>query len=272
MKATLSILGMYEYDGTIFDEFVLPEQLHESREDFIYNLLMAVADFGCIYPNTTFLKKAIGTWSRQEVHSWSWLFETQNYDYNPIWNVDVHDSTRDDRNETRNLRGTNDETKDLHGTNNETRDLHGTNNETKNLAGSDTGTVNTQASGTDTETVKVNAFNDGAGTQKQQTTYQYGKGEMETRNLQSTNTGTDNYTSSDTGTDNYVSSDTGTDNYVSTDTGTIDHNDKTEFYKRGNQGVTTTQQMIREEQALAKFNIDDYIIDEFKKRFCIMLY
>lgn len=252
MKATLSILGMYEYDGTIFDEFVLPEQLHESRDDFIYNLLMAVADFGCIYPNTTFLKKAIGTWSRQEVHSWSWLFETQNYNYNPIWNVDVHDSTRDDRKETRNLRGTNDET----------RDLHGTNNETRNLAGSDTGTVNTQASGSDTETVRVNAFNDGAGTQKQQTTYQYGKGEMETRNLQSTNTGTDNY----------ISSDTGTDNYVSTDTGTIDHNDKTEFYKRGNQGVTTTQQMIREEQGLAKFNIDDYIISEFKKRFCIMLY
>lgn len=252
MQARLSILGMYEYNGTIFDELVLPENLHESREDFIYNLLLRVADFGCIYPNPEFLKKAIGTWSRQEVANWSWLFETQNYEYNPIWNVDVHDSTREDRKETRNLRGTNDET----------RDLHGTNNETRNLQGTDSGTVNTADSGSDVETVKVNAFNDGAGTQKQQTTYNYGKNELETRNLQNTNTGTDNY----------VSSDTGTDNYVSTDTGTIDHNDKIEFYKRGNQGVTTTQQMIREEQELAKFNIDDYIIEEFKKRFCIMLY
>lgn len=250
MKARLSILGMYNYDNTIFDDFQLPERI--PRDMFLNNLLLECAEFGCIYPDTDFFKMALKSWSQMEITTWEWLLDTQHYEYNPIWNVDVHDSERIDNKETRNLQGTN----------NETRNLAGTNNNTKNLATTDTGTVNTKFSDNDIQEVDVNAFNSGSGTRRETTTTRYGKNELETRNLSSNTTGTDNYQSTDTGTDNYIS----------TDTGTIDNNNKREFYKRGNQGVTTTQQMIREEQALAKFNIDDYIINEFKKRFCILLY
>ena len=250
MKARLSILGMYNYDNTIFDDFQLPDRI--PRDMFLNNLLLECAEFGCIYPDTDFFKMALKSWSEMELSTWNWLLDTQNYDYNPIWNVDVHDSERIDNKETRNLQGTN----------NETRNLAGTNNNTKNLTTTDTGTVNTKFSDNDIQEVDVNAFNSGSGTRRETTTTRYGKNELETRNLSSNTTGTDNYQSTDTGTDNYIS----------TDTGTIDNNNKREFYKRGNQGVTTTQQMIREEQSLAKFNIDDYIIGEFKKRFCILLY
>ena len=41
---------------------------------------------------------------------------------------------------------------------------------------------------------------------------------------------------------------------------------------KGNIGVTTTQQMIEEQRKTVRFNIYDYIIDSFKKRFCIMIY
>lgn len=250
MKARLSILGMYNYDNSIFDDFQLPERI--PRDMFLNNLLLECAEFGCIYPDTDFFKMALKSWSQMELSTWEWLLDTQHYEYNPIWNVDVHDSERIDNKETRNLQGTN----------NETRDLAGTNNNTKNLTTTDTGTVNTKFSDNDIQEVDVNAFNSGSGTRRETTTTRYGKNELESRNLSSNTSGTDNYTSTDTGTDNYIS----------TDTGTIDNNNKREFYKRGNQGVTTTQQMIREEQALAKFNIDDYIINEFKKRFCILLY
>lgn len=40
----------------------------------------------------------------------------------------------------------------------------------------------------------------------------------------------------------------------------------------GNIGVTTTQQMIEEERRISKFNIQDYIIDSFKRRFCLLIY
>lgn len=42
--------------------------------------------------------------------------------------------------------------------------------------------------------------------------------------------------------------------------------------ERGNIGVTTTQEMLRQERNAAVFNVYDYIIEAFKKRFCIMLY
>lgn len=40
----------------------------------------------------------------------------------------------------------------------------------------------------------------------------------------------------------------------------------------GNIGVTTSQKMIEEERRVSEFNIVDYIIDSFKKRFCLLIY
>ena len=40
----------------------------------------------------------------------------------------------------------------------------------------------------------------------------------------------------------------------------------------GNIGVTTTQQMIEEERKVSQFNISDYIIESFKRRFCLLIY
>lgn len=40
----------------------------------------------------------------------------------------------------------------------------------------------------------------------------------------------------------------------------------------GNIGVTTTQQMIEEQRGVVKFNMMDYIIESFIKRFCLMVY
>lgn len=42
--------------------------------------------------------------------------------------------------------------------------------------------------------------------------------------------------------------------------------------EQGNIGVTTTQQMIREEREVDKFHIDEVIVDSFKRRFCLLVY
>lgn len=43
-------------------------------------------------------------------------------------------------------------------------------------------------------------------------------------------------------------------------------------YARGNIGVTTTQQMIEAQRDVVKFNLMDYIIDDFKTRFTLLVY
>lgn len=40
----------------------------------------------------------------------------------------------------------------------------------------------------------------------------------------------------------------------------------------GNIGVTTTQHMIQEQRDIVEFNLIDYIISSFKKRFCLLIY
>lgn len=42
--------------------------------------------------------------------------------------------------------------------------------------------------------------------------------------------------------------------------------------EQGNIGVTTTQEMIRQERDIADFNIYAFIADSFRKRFCLMVY
>lgn len=59
-----------------------------------------------------------------------------------------------------------------------------------------------------------------------------------------------------------------TNDYEEANTGTIKHERK----EQGNIGVTSTQYLIEEERRIAEFNIIDYIITDFIKRFCLLVY
>ena len=63
-----------------------------------------------------------------------------------------------------------------------------------------------------------------------------------------------------------------TNNITSNSTSNDTDNGTRTLHSRGNIGVTTTQQMIEQERNISKFNIYDYIVKSFKRRFCIMLY
>lgn len=59
------------------------------------------------------------------------------------------------------------------------------------------------------------------------------------------------------------------------DTSSQYHHDEEEHYtriERGNIGVTTTQQMLKEQREVVEFNIYHYITESFKERFCVMVY
>lgn len=43
-------------------------------------------------------------------------------------------------------------------------------------------------------------------------------------------------------------------------------------HTKGNIGVTTSQQMLEQERKVSEFNIVQYIVDDFKQRFCLMIY
>ena len=86
ISATMSLLGLYSYDNTIFDELVLPEALDSSV--LVDNLLMDAASLEILYPDPVFLKEAIGRWSAKRIGVWNELYATTQYEYNPIHNYD----------------------------------------------------------------------------------------------------------------------------------------------------------------------------------------
>lgn len=125
MRSWIDLIGIYNYDNTVLDELVYPPELNgDTLKD---NLLLDTAEMELLYPDALFLKKAIGIWSQKQLHIWQELYDTTQYEYNPIWNKDgtIQETI------TRDLAGTEDYT-DTHNLQlKQTRDLKGTNDTTQ---------------------------------------------------------------------------------------------------------------------------------------------
>lgn len=175
MRATLDLIGMYSYNKSILDGLAYPDAL--DGDLLKENLLMESAEQELIYSDFDFMKIAIETWSKKQLHVWQELYDTTQYEYNPIWNKDGTVSetiTRDlagsegwtdthnrENKETRNLAGTNDATttEEVFGFNSSTaapankvtvdQDTSDTGTDTINM----TGTISRTAGTTDTGTI-----------------------------------------------------------------------------------------------------------------------
>lgn len=95
MPATLSILGLFNFDDTIFDNFVLPTDLAPDKETLINNLIMECAEFEVLYTDPDFIKAAIGTWSNKMLPIWEKQLATTKFDYDPISNYDRNETWTD---------------------------------------------------------------------------------------------------------------------------------------------------------------------------------
>lgn len=136
----ISVLGLYMYDDSLFDNMLLPEVLTDDRTTVINNILMETAEMETLYSDATFLKFAIGEWSKKRIHAWNKMALVLYEEYDPFINI-----VRDEERVTT-----------------ETRDLAGSlyNTETRDLSLDTDGTV----------TLSTNAWDDGSGTERQQET------------------------------------------------------------------------------------------------------
>lgn len=106
-KQFLSILGLYNYDASIFDNLELPDNIDKSL--VIDNILLDNAELSLVYTDFNFMKYAIGSWSRSELDIRARLNKAFNEEYNPLWNVD------EDTTETRTINRHGTDSKDITG-------------------------------------------------------------------------------------------------------------------------------------------------------------
>ena len=201
IPATLSILGLYRYDNSIFDNLVTP---FEDNENLIQNILMECAELEILYPDADFMKFAIGAWSQKQLPIWNKLYNTEKLEYNPLENANRTEET----------------------------------NDTTVINESNNGNNKSTVDGNSTNTRQVFPF-DGNISQPQYI---------------------DDIVPHQESDNNYTDNREGQNTFKSIKT------------IKGSIGVVTPQDMINQERNVSKFSTANYIIEQFKQRFCIMVY
>ena len=84
--AKMTLIGLYNYDNTLFNSMIMPEGI--DTDLLINSLLLRGGEFEVLYPDPDFMKFSIGAWSRKQLPVWMQLWDTTQYEYNPIWNKD----------------------------------------------------------------------------------------------------------------------------------------------------------------------------------------
>lgn len=102
MRATISILGLYNLNDTLFDDLTLPDDV--DRDILLNNLITELAELELIYSDFNFMKFMIGVWSRKELPTWERIVRASNKVYDPIENYDRYEEWNDNvnRNATNN--------------------------------------------------------------------------------------------------------------------------------------------------------------------------
>ena len=92
----LSIMGMYEYDNSLFDGLDVPTYTDKNnvvhvvdKNAVINSILLNCAELEILYSNFDTMKLAIGVWSAAEQDTWKKMYATVMMEYNPLWNVDA---------------------------------------------------------------------------------------------------------------------------------------------------------------------------------------
>lgn len=278
--ATMSLLGLYNYDESLLDGLIeslpnkngIPPGYADSYytditidpQTVVENLLVECAEFEILYSDFNALKRIIKIWSAKEKTVWQKMFNTTCYKYNPIWNKDGK-SVWTERQTGSGMKKETEKGSKTTNANGTTNDEYTSTSTTTNKT---TGTGTNTRSGQDETTGKVSAYDstDFQNREKTNSTASENNSTESTENFTGngkvTNSGTKTITN--TGDEaNNISRETSDNN-----TGETTH----EQTESGNIGVTMTQQMISAEREIAVFNIIDFIINDFKERFCLLIY
>ena len=234
MAATMSILGLYNYDPNIFELLHLPDSVQQ--QTIIDLIISEAAELEILYPNPDILRVIIGAWSNGRQNAWARIAAALDAEYNPIENTDRYEDHLEDY------------TRDLKESDNYTRDLKENDNYTRNLT--DSGNNNSSGS-----------------TQNSRTGYN--SGDLQVTDSSSSEDHSDDtrsYTGGDDRNKGYTGGDDRNKGFTGGDTR------HTVIHTHGNIGVTTNQRMVEAELDLRQTDIYSIIVNEFIDKFCIGVY
>lgn len=90
------IISLMQYDPSLFDGMVLPEGI--DKDLVIDTIMQKYGDSPLDHEDPAYLKYYIPVWSKRNLDSWTKLFATLSFDYNPLENALLDETTEETRN------------------------------------------------------------------------------------------------------------------------------------------------------------------------------
>ena len=251
MDCLLDIIGLYEWDNTIFDNMVLPTDI--VKAELIDMICFDCRELTITVASPTIIKRAIELWSKKNIYYWNELQATMHYTYNPIENYDKHSTITNTYGSTI--------------TDKQTGDVTDTTTGTKTTTNTGEKTTTQKGTKTTTDALTVSAYNSSSLEPRETHTIteDLGVGGMSTTE----NLGVGGMvTTEDYGITGIVNKTVPNTTNTNTHTGIDTISDET----HGNIGTVTTQDMIEQQRNIIDISLYKVIVNSFKNEFCILKY
>ena len=241
--AKISFIGLLNWYADLFEDFNWPAAFTQDEDPldknaFLDELLTHTAELEVLYPQPEMMRRFLGSWSKTRVPVWDHMWETTQYEYNPIENYNRIEIGTDI---------------DTHsGTDYNANVLTRSGSDTESHSGTDTVTDTPDTSHYVAAYDSV-ASGDNDGLVKQTRD----EGEI----ISETEYNSDRTTE-------YDSSDSTQGSLTHGHVLTKGH----QLNVHGNIGTVTTQDMVIQEREIAIFNLYEFMIQDIKNRFCILVY
>ena len=93
MRCKLSVLGLYNYDPTIFDGFQVPEGVDRQRA--IDTIITDLAELSLVFTDPDIMRQLIPLWSGAQLDNWTRMYRALTEEYNPLHNYDRYEDWED---------------------------------------------------------------------------------------------------------------------------------------------------------------------------------
>lgn len=281
MQITSTLWGMEQYynykDKSLFQDIRLPDGVN--KQTLVNTILVEAGELEIIYPNGDFLKVAIDTWFDRKYPMLERWIKAINTDYKPLENYNRTEQWTLKANGTTSNEGTKSSTTTNTGSRNSTASSTDTDkgtdttSDTSSTTTTDSTTVGNQTTSDETQ---VSAFNTSAYSPSEKVSSTVGGRTDSSSGTDETTTSgtlTKSNTRTSAGTVEDTTANTGSIAEESQDTGSSTNESEHEGKTFGNIGVTTSQQMLKEEMTLwATIDIYKETAEMFVQEFCIPIY
>lgn len=258
-EGKISLLGLANWNENLFGNMNWPDPFTGDspvldKQAFMYELFAQTAELEVTYPEPRTMQYMIAQWSKTRLPVWNLLWQTTQFEYNPIENYNrIEEGTDTDKHT-----GTTSETHS--GSDSDTHSGTDSYDETRDKTGTDTNTTTPLAE-------RYKAAYDSAAAGESDGLVKVERDEGETVN--ETEYGSTDTIGGSTTHGHVITTQHGeiiTNGYA--DTMTKEH----DLNVHGNIGTVTTQKMIQEQREIVTFNFYDVMIRDFIERFCILVY